>query len=145
MVASPPPLVVGDELWLYYSGYDEAHDLLPYQSAIGLAKMRKDGFVSLDADEVAGEIVTKRFSGRIRGDAGELQRTRRFGAGGTARRRRQSDSRVCRSECEPLEGDAVRKVVAWKDKKELRAAPVRCVSDSFSTKLACILSCRARR
>jgi hypothetical protein len=63
MVIAPTPLRVNDELWFYYTGYDELHDLLPYHSAIGLAKLRKDGFASLDADECPGEILTKPFSG----------------------------------------------------------------------------------
>jgi len=30
MVIAPMPILVDDELWLYYSGYDDLHDLLPY-------------------------------------------------------------------------------------------------------------------
>jgi len=40
-----------DEMRLYYSGYDGLHDYLPFHSAIGLATLRKDGFVSLDGED----------------------------------------------------------------------------------------------
>lgn len=119
MVIAPPPLVVGDELWIYYTGYDELHDLLPYHSAIGLAKMRKDGFVSLDADEVVGEIVTKRFEGV----SGVMQVN--YQAGGGSIRVELLDAKgdvlpgYGRDDCEPLKGNEVRKAVVWKSKKEL--------------------------
>lgn len=51
------PVAVGDELWFYYGAmnHDHAHD---GDSVIALAKLRRDGFVSLDAPGT-GEIVTK--------------------------------------------------------------------------------------
>ena len=127
MVICPPPLLVGDELWTYYTGYDELHDLLPYKSAIGLAKLRKDGFASLDADEAPGEILTKKFAGV----SGTLQINFK-GRGGSLRvELLDGDGRVMpgygRDECEPAKGDSVRQAVTWKDKKELPAGqgPVR--------------------
>ncbi|MCA9098673.1 MAG: hypothetical protein KDA36_09810, partial [Planctomycetaceae bacterium] len=43
------PLRVNDELWLYYSGRSSDHRSSPQTGAIGLAKLRLDGFASLDA------------------------------------------------------------------------------------------------
>lgn len=121
MVIAPMPVLVDDELWLYYTGYDEDHDLLPYGSAIGLAKLRKDGFVSLDADEMAGEVLTKRFE-----NAGGNMQVNYNARGGSIRVEvLDADGRVIngygRDECEPLTGDAIRGTVAWKTKKELPA------------------------
>jgi len=83
--------------------------------------MRKDGFVSLDADEVAGEIVTKRFENiggpmqvNYHARGGSL-RVEVLDAGG------QVIPGYGREECEPLTGDSVRGVVRWKPRKDLPA------------------------
>jgi len=67
------PVRVGDELWIYYGGKNLSHgertpSLPPEEleargigTAIGLAKLRLDGFVSLDAGEPEGSMVTKPF------------------------------------------------------------------------------------
>ena len=85
------PLVVGDEIRVYYAAEDEAHPLarqdinlqthavsradvpVDEQSWLrgrhgfgGLATCRRDGFVSLDAGSAPAELVTKAF--RCRGD-----------------------------------------------------------------------------
>jgi len=73
------PIIVGDELWFYYSGQTITHagsrdeeymadlrakiksgEWAPI-SSIGLAKLRRDGFVSLDADNQGGSVLTKPF------------------------------------------------------------------------------------
>ncbi len=119
MVIAPPPVLVGDELWLYYTGYDELHDLLPYRSAIGLAKMRKDGFASLDADEATGEVVTRRFEG-----AGGALLVNYQARGGSLRVEiLDGEGRVipgyASEDCQALTGDAVREAVTWKDHRDL--------------------------
>ena len=72
------PLERGDELWFYYTGlkyrgtfsyvgkYPEGRDItIPGleadRGAICLAVLRRDGFVSLDAGETQGTLVTKPF------------------------------------------------------------------------------------
>lgn len=79
----PPsaPVVRDDELWFYYTGlkwrssfrYTGTYPNGDYESipgrdrdggAICLAVLRRDGFVSLDAGEQPGHIVTRRFSWR---------------------------------------------------------------------------------
>ncbi len=121
MVIAPPPLVVGDELWMYYTGYDELHDLLPYHSAIGLAKLRKDGFASLDAYEVPGTIVTRVFEGA----AGVMQVNYDARGGSIRVELQDADGKVLpgygRADCQPLEGNEIRKPVVWKEHKELPA------------------------
>jgi hypothetical protein len=45
-------LPIGDELWMYYGGFDQPHDKVTgedYCPAIGCARLRLDGFVSQDA------------------------------------------------------------------------------------------------
>ncbi|MEP0841490.1 MAG: hypothetical protein HRF43_02115, partial [Phycisphaerae bacterium] len=46
MIAAQSLIRVGDQLRLYYTGYDGSHDWLPFKSGIGLATLRKDGFAS---------------------------------------------------------------------------------------------------
>lgn len=119
MVIAPMPVLVDDELWLYYTGYDEEHDLLPYYSAIGLAKLRKDGFVSLDADALTGEVVTTRFEGvggvlQVNCEArGGSLRVEMLDAAGRVVPGYEADA------CEPLTGNGVRQAVSWRARKEL--------------------------
>jgi len=119
MVAAHPPIIVGDEIWLYYTGYDELHDLLPYHSAIGLATLRKDGFASLDADEATGEVLTKRFV-----HVGGTLQVNYDARGGLLRVELLDENKVVisgysRDDCQPLTGDAVGQEVIWRDKKTL--------------------------
>jgi hypothetical protein len=62
--ASGAPVRVGDELWIYYSGRSYRHPVdgqerEPNHGAIGLGKLRLDGFVSMDAGAEEGELVTR--------------------------------------------------------------------------------------
>jgi len=61
--SSGPPVRVGDELWFYYSGRAYRHPVdgqgrEPNKGAIGLAKLRLDGFVSMDAGDREGTLTT---------------------------------------------------------------------------------------
>lgn len=62
------PVVVGDELWLYYTAITTTHGgYLPKKRiTIARAAWRRDGFVSLYAGAAGGELVTKPlvFEGR---------------------------------------------------------------------------------
>ena len=54
----------GDELWFYYTSAKyrrRPHQADPDTCAISLAVLRRDGFVSLDAGETQGTILTKPF------------------------------------------------------------------------------------
>jgi hypothetical protein len=66
-VNSNGPIPVGDELWIYYGGRNYPHnshpEFFPWEgeqtASIGLAKLRRDGFVSYDAAEPTGTLLTK--------------------------------------------------------------------------------------
>jgi hypothetical protein len=61
MVFSANSLVtVGDELWFYYGAFTGDHAAAEDKQSISisLAKLRRDGFVSLTAEETPGAIVT---------------------------------------------------------------------------------------
>ena len=59
-------LVVGDELWFYFSGFNGLHGSSSVQASTGLARLRRDGFYSMDAGSTAGVLTTRpvRFSGK---------------------------------------------------------------------------------
>lgn len=57
--ASPQWLDVGDEWWMYYSGWDGPHGTPDRNGAIGLAKIRKEGFVSLRGPDGGGVVCTR--------------------------------------------------------------------------------------
>ncbi len=72
-IMSPAVAVIrGDELWFYYSGLkcrglnalpsEERAHLDPDNSAICLAVLRRDGFISLDAGQDGGAVLTERFT-----------------------------------------------------------------------------------
>lgn len=61
LVFSAPPIRFGDELWFYYSGWDQAHeDYDGVDCKIGLAKLRLDGFCSMSAGDEEGWFISRR-------------------------------------------------------------------------------------
>ena len=58
------PVPRGDQLWFYYSGLRHRwhpHKVSPDRAAICLATLRRDGFISLDADAELGAVTTVPF------------------------------------------------------------------------------------
>ncbi|HLG95335.1 MAG TPA: LamG-like jellyroll fold domain-containing protein [Bryobacteraceae bacterium] len=58
-------LIVGDELWFYFSGRNARHGA-PAVGATGLATLRRDGFYSMDAGSAPASLTTRpvQFSGK---------------------------------------------------------------------------------
>ena len=51
---------VGDEWWFYYAGFDGSHDDPAHRKgAIGLATLRKEGFISQHAPRTGGVVCTR--------------------------------------------------------------------------------------
>lgn len=104
-VPATPPIRVGDELWFYYAGRSTLHNEIPNDGAIGLATLRLDGFVSMDAAD-QGTLTTKplRLAGNqlcLNADA----------SAGSIRVEMLNGDKVVSSK--PIGGDAVRHVVEW--------------------------------
>ena len=53
------PLLMGDELWFYYTGQNTDGPKGSWSISTGLAKLRRDGFASLNAGEEAGVVITR--------------------------------------------------------------------------------------
>lgn len=109
----PPsaPVVRGDELWFYYTGlkYREPPQYADAkQGAVCLAVLRRDGFISLDAAEQPGTLLTKPFvlNGSklcVNADAG----------GGTVHVEVLSADAKPLAASQPVAGDQLHATLAW--------------------------------
>ena len=127
-----PPVQVGDELYIYYGGFKchhdwwrsglleglsvpEANDLSMAQSGLGLARLRLDGFASLDASQAReGMVITRPFIS----DGEMLIINARADKGGyiAVEVVDGADKPIpgcSRSECDQFTGDDVRHVLTW--------------------------------
>src|SRR5690606_19132267 len=57
--ASPSWVEVGDQWWVYYSGWDGPHGTAERDGGIGLACFRKEGFASLRGPVGGGVVCTR--------------------------------------------------------------------------------------
>ena len=119
------PFVKGDEIWIYYTGHgvDHNHVAPPgvdgFPNGIGLAKLRLDGFVSVDAGEEGGTLTTKAFtfSGAelvLNADASQGRiLVEVLDVNG------QPIAGHARDDCSPVTGDSVRHGVKWRETTNL--------------------------
>ena len=121
MVFAGSLLMAGDEMRLYYSGYDGYHDYLPFHSAVGLATLRKDGFASLDGGDNPGEVTTK----RLKGLKGKLRLNCEAAAGLLQVEVLDANGKVLpgyrRMDSNEPRGDGVNQVITWAEHDELPA------------------------
>ena len=146
------PLIVGDEIWIYYVGEQPSHGHPVYFAeteeaarsyadvggGIGLAKLRLDGWVSVDAGDESGTLTTKllTFDGDelvINADAqGGWIGVEILGEAGAAM------PGFALADCRRFSGDSVRHTVRWQsdsDLSALRGEPVRLRFQMQNTKL----------
>jgi hypothetical protein len=129
--SSDPPVRVGDELWIYYSGRSTMHNEVPNRGAIGLGTLRLDGFVSMNAGEEEGTLLTKpvRLCGKdlfLNVDAAE----------GVVQCEVLTDSSgpirgFSRADCRPINKDRVREPVRWGSGKDLSSVSDKSVRLRF--------------
>lgn len=58
---SPDWIEVGNEWWIYYAGWDGPHGIPEREGSIGLAKLRKEGFISLHGPKGGGVVCTRQL------------------------------------------------------------------------------------
>jgi len=135
---SVPPIPVGDEFYLYYGGARNHHDWWitglkeglkapevtnkeHVEYALGLSKLRLNGFVSIDAgSEREGILITR----ALRTDNRKLQINALCAIGGELRVEvTDVDDNVLpgfsREECDVFTGDSTQASVSWKGKTEI--------------------------
>jgi hypothetical protein len=133
--AIPNPIIMGDQIWIYYAGKNTDHDgytdptSAEPMSGIGLAVMRLDGFISADADYTGGQMTTHlmTFQGKRlivnldTGGGGSLQVEILDKSGKPIDGYTQADATV-------LCGNSVKMPVTWnknQDVSELSGYPIR--------------------
>jgi hypothetical protein len=121
-------LVVGDELYFYHSGRAGAPGGNPEAGgSTGLAVLRRDGFVSMDAGETAGTLTTRpvRFAGShlfVNAETANGELTAEvIGVNG------EPLAGLTRAACMPVRGDRTKLAVTWRGADLAAAAgqPVR--------------------
>ena len=155
LVICSKPLVHNDEVYFYYSGnslscnahtpdHPQNHLLGTYGEAgrygyaIGLAKMRLDGFVSMDGDDPGGTLTTKPMlfdGGRlvVNARAPETGPNDTQGPYGTLKveilsGRGEVLDGYSAEECNTFSGDELRRTVTWngtRDVSRLSGQPIR--------------------
>jgi hypothetical protein len=144
MIANCPPVLTEREGWLYYMGCDGIHDGSDRVRAIGLAKWRRGGLVSLRAEE-EGTILTQHFI--FRGQ--EIRINARTSAGGSIKAELLSDGGgMIKSHnfaaSDPFQGDALDHLLTWRQSGDLSRFLGQCLmlrlrlckADVFSFRLA---------
>jgi hypothetical protein len=127
---STAPVMLDDRLLFYYNGAPFRHGggYNWADECVGVAELRADGFVSMDAGETAGEILTRAFALR-KGDV----RVNADARGGSVRVEVTTDlgepiAGFEMSACVPLEGDALDHRVEWRsgpDSSKIERRPIR--------------------
>ena len=113
------PVRMGDELWFYYCATASEHGLTGRNGPICLAKLRLDGFVSVDAGDETGTLVTKPFL--CEGGNLSINAAARGGMVGVAVLDEAGIQYqgYSRQECALFDGDSIGHKVTWRDKQSL--------------------------
>lgn len=139
--ANTPPIRVGDELWIYYTGMFHKHGEPPRGGGVGLATIRADGFVSVNAGDEKGLLVTRPvtlcgkslFVNAAVGAGGHVKVELRDGPG-------KPIADYALAQCTPITADAVRIPVAWGDRKTIDPAAGQNLKLAFELKNARLYS-----
>lgn len=109
---------------IYYGAWDGPHNTRQRNAGIGLATLRKDGFVSLDAGETAGTVTTRLLPAE---PEGRLKLTVNAEAAGGSLRVEVLNAQgefvpgYGKEECEPVRDGGIHQTVRWKDRDVLPA------------------------
>ncbi|GAG27310.1 unnamed protein product, partial [marine sediment metagenome] len=138
-----------DRHWLYYGGANERHGdpevHFPRTHAIGLATLRLDGFVGLEAKDRPGTVLTRPF--RLAGNRLEINVDARGGslAVEVLDEQGQTIAGLSRAQCKPLEDvGGLRLPVAWHNQPDLSALHGKLVRLKFSLQNARLYAFQVR-
>ena len=141
--STSPPLTLGDQIGFYHSATKGQHWLEHHQAAfengIVLATDRRDGFVSINADN-EGTMTTRRFL--VIGDT--LVLNAKAGKGEIRVEAIDALGRVVegfsKENCEPVTGDSIRHVVSWAGGANCHPLQARPIKLKFHLKQAQLYS-----
>lgn len=125
--ACPAWIEVGDEWWLYYSGWDGPHGTPERTGGIGLARIRREGFVSLRGPRDGGVVCTR----TLKWPGGDLLINAAATSGEVTVRVSNSARKPIdgfdHEDCESFSDDSVRHVVRWRKRSldELKGQMIR--------------------
>ena len=126
------PVIVGDEMWFYYTGWDGPHDARERDAAIGLGTVRLDRIMGWYAHKEPGMLLTRPFV--VEGDELEINaRTYPKGSITVAvlDERGQELEGYGADDGIPYEGDEVRHRFVWRGGRSLGALRGRIVRLRF--------------
>jgi hypothetical protein len=152
-IFTPQPIIVNDEIWFYYTGIDAKNwwtwsgdppklDPMPKEpnKGIGVAKLRVDGFVSIDAGTEMGTLTTKPLV--FLGDT--LVVNANAEGGSLVVEALDADGKpiegFTRADCAPINTDSVRHIVTWKGNPDCHLLQARSIKLRFHLKNAKLFS-----
>ncbi len=112
------PVQVGDELYVYYGGFDGTHNAERATACVGLATLRLDGFCSLHAGPAEGWLISR----RERFQVPQVRINACTGPEGSVvaellDRQDQVIPGFSRADCVPFRGDAVGHILTWRTER----------------------------
>ena len=137
-----------DQIWFYYLGGSETHDMgesrvSQVNGGVGLAKLRIDGFVSVDAGSQPGSLTTNSID--IKGDNIFLN----LEAAGGEVRAELLDAKSLKpikgftlKDCVPMDCDSVSAQIRWSKQENLQNLAGKKLRIRFSMKQAKLYSIR---
>jgi len=145
------PLLIDDELWFYYQGairwerFEATGQPNPRGHGghmhIGLARLRRDGFVSLNAGAKPGTVVTRPLTFQ----PGKLHVNAEIAKGGYLKAEvRNAGGKVVKpcslAGCKPVTGDVLRAPIRWTGRVTLKAPAGQSLRLAFRLKNAKLYS-----
>ncbi len=125
MNVAAAPLIVGDEIWHYYTGINSTHGAPtpPKRITIGLARWRLDGYISLDAGEREALVETVPLTqSRAR-----LEVNADASGGWLSVEVLDNEGQVvpgyAATDCQAITSDSVRHSLRWKNHERLPGLP----------------------
>ncbi|MBC8354429.1 MAG: hypothetical protein H8E66_20735 [Planctomycetes bacterium] len=114
--ASPSWVEVGEEWWIYYTGWDGPHGTPERSGAFGLAKIRKEGFISMRGPRSGGVVCTR----QLRWPGGDLivnaDATNGLLHVRVSDEHRKPIAGFDHDDCEPFYSDKTAHRVTWNDR-----------------------------
>ena len=125
----------GSEWWYYYGGWSYGHGVSRRRACIGLAKLRVDGFASIDSLDAEGVLETMplRFLGRtlklnVNATGQDTEGTRNYARAELLDETGHVIDGYGKNDCDPIHGNCVDCSVTWKgdsDVSHLRGREIR--------------------